>query len=111
MSNPGSNQRVLRLPLSYQTASGLMSVETDDTAFITSTQGFLLFADKGLNQVFTIRKNALCLGPRTQPPMAAHLLGRLTLPPALLRHCDRLRRLRGSFRRPAIRRVLIAASC
>ena len=62
VNNPGQNERVLRLPLSYQTANGLMSVETDDTAFITSTQGFLLFADKGLNQVFAIHKNAFVPG-------------------------------------------------
>ena len=51
VSNPDSdNQRVLRLPLSYLTSGGPMSVETDDTAFITSSEGFLLFADKGLER-------------------------------------------------------------
>jgi hypothetical protein len=63
VSHPGtSNQRVLRLPLSYLTSSGPMPVETDDTAFITSSQGFLLFADKSLNTVYKISKNAFVPG-------------------------------------------------
>jgi hypothetical protein len=57
VSNPGdSSQSVLRLPLSYVTLSGPMAVETDDTAFVTSSKGFLLFADKKLNTVFTLSK-------------------------------------------------------
>ena len=39
-----------------------MSVETDDTAFVTATEGFLLVADKGLNTVFTLTKNAFAPG-------------------------------------------------
>lgn len=63
VSNPGTEkQSVLRLPLSYLTPTGPVSVETDDTAFITSTQGFLLFADKGLNKVFKISRNAFSPG-------------------------------------------------
>ena len=63
VSDPGTNhQRALRLPLSYETPSGLMSVETDDTAFITSSGGFLLFADKNLNAVYTLSKNAFAPG-------------------------------------------------
>ena len=63
VSNPDSdNQRVLRLPLSYLTPGGPMSVETDDTAFITSTEGFLLFADKGLNAVYKLSRNAFSPG-------------------------------------------------
>lgn len=63
VSNPdSSNQRVLRLPLSYLTPSGPMSVETDDTAFITSSQGFLIFADKGLNTVYLLQRNAFSPG-------------------------------------------------
>ncbi len=63
VSNPdSSNQRILRLPLSYLTPSGPVSVETDDTAFITSTQGFLIFADKGLNTVYILQKNAFSPG-------------------------------------------------
>jgi len=63
VSNPDSpNQRVLRLPLSYLTPAGPMSVETDDTAFITSTEGFILFADKGLNTVYKLSRNAFSPG-------------------------------------------------
>jgi hypothetical protein len=63
VSNPAtSNQRVLRLPLSYLTPAGPVSVETDDTAFITSTKGFILFADKGLNTVYKISRNAFSPG-------------------------------------------------
>lgn len=58
----GQSQHALRLPLSYVTSSGPASVETDDTTFITSTQGFLIFADKGLNTVFILRKNAFVPG-------------------------------------------------
>jgi hypothetical protein len=57
-----AHRRVLRLPLTYQTPGGPMPVETDDTAFVTSSEGFLLFADKGLNEVFTLSKNAFAPG-------------------------------------------------
>ena len=56
------NQRVLRLPLSYLTSAGPVAVETDDTAFVTSTQGFILFADKALNTVYKISRNAFSPG-------------------------------------------------
>ena len=63
VSHPGANnQRVLHLPLSYQTAAGPLPVEVDDTAFVTSTEGFILFADKGLNQVFKLQKAAFAPG-------------------------------------------------
>jgi hypothetical protein len=63
VSNPdSSNQRVLRLPLTYLTSAGPAPVETDDTAFVTSSEGFLLFADKGLNTVYKISKNAFVPG-------------------------------------------------
>ena len=63
VSNPtSSNQRVLRLPLTYMTSGGPMSVETDDTAFVTSTEGFILFADKGLNTVYKLSRNAFSPG-------------------------------------------------
>ena len=63
VSDPGSfAQRVLRLPLSYKTGSGSMPVEVDDTAFVTSTSGFILFADKGLNKVFALKKKAFAPG-------------------------------------------------
>jgi len=63
VTHPGTEgQQALRLPLSYQTPSGPMSVETDDTAFVTSSEGFLLFADKGLNTVYAVRRNAFVPG-------------------------------------------------
>jgi hypothetical protein len=63
LSHPGEpNQRALRLPLSYLTSSGPIPVETDDTTFVTSSQGFLLIADKKLNTVFTLSKNAFAPG-------------------------------------------------
>jgi hypothetical protein len=63
VSNPGSSdQRVERLPLSYKTPSGTARVEVDDTAFVTSTEGFILFADKTLNQVFKLKKQAFAPG-------------------------------------------------
>ncbi len=63
VSQPGSsNQRALRVPLSYITPGGAMSVETDDTAFATSSEGFLLFADKDLNTVFALSKKGFAPG-------------------------------------------------
>jgi hypothetical protein len=51
--NPGvCRQSVLCLPLSYLTPSGPTSLETDDTTVVTLSQGFILFADKGLNTIF-----------------------------------------------------------
>jgi hypothetical protein len=58
----GPNQQVLRLPLSYQTASGPVSVETDDTAFVTAPTGMILIADKGLNTVYALQRNAFVPG-------------------------------------------------
>jgi hypothetical protein len=51
-----ARQTVLRLPLSYTGPSGPVSVEVDDTAFATSSQGFILFADKGLNTVYKLTR-------------------------------------------------------
>jgi hypothetical protein len=63
VTNPGStNQSALRLPLSYMTSTGLASVETDDTAFVTSSEGFILFADKKLNTVYKLKKRAFAPG-------------------------------------------------
>jgi hypothetical protein len=63
ISNPGgSNQRVLHLPLSYLSSTGVTPVEVDDTAFVTSTEGFILFADKKLNAVFSLKKSAFVPG-------------------------------------------------
>lgn len=59
LSNPGSStQRVLRLPLTYLASGVVNPVEVDDTAFVTSTEGFILFADKKLNTVFSLQRNA-----------------------------------------------------
>ena len=52
------DQRVLRLPLSHQTGTGLAAVEADDTTFVMSSKGFILYADKGLNTVFALKRNA-----------------------------------------------------
>ncbi len=63
LTNPGTaSQQALRLPLSYQTSKGLAPVEVDDTAFVTSSEGFILFADKGLNTVFTLSRKAFVPG-------------------------------------------------
>jgi hypothetical protein len=62
VSDPGDRQRVLHLPLSYLKSGVSTAVEVDDTAFVTSTEGFLLFADKGLNTVFALSKNAFAPG-------------------------------------------------
>src|SRR5580700_7169166 len=47
VSNPGaSNQRVLHLALTALTPTGTVGpIEVDDTAFVTSSDGFILFAD------------------------------------------------------------------
>jgi hypothetical protein len=59
VSNPGEkSQRVLRLPLSYLSSGAQTPVEVDDTAFVTSSEGYILFADKGLNTVFMLQKKA-----------------------------------------------------
>jgi hypothetical protein len=63
VSNPEtSEQRVLHLPLTYRTSAGLTSVEVDDTAFTTSTKGFILFADKSSNKVYLLKKSAFAPG-------------------------------------------------
>jgi hypothetical protein len=63
VSDPGTeHQNVLRLPLTFLASGAPMSVETDDTAFVTSTEGFVLFADKGLNTVYKLTKSAFSPG-------------------------------------------------
>jgi sugar lactone lactonase YvrE len=64
VSNPGaSNQRVVQLPLTALTPTGMIApMEVDDTAFVTSSEGFILFADKGLNTVFALKKKAFAPG-------------------------------------------------
>jgi hypothetical protein len=79
VSNPGANQRVLRLPLTYQSPSGIASVEVDDTKFAKSTEGFILFADKGLNQVFKLSKDAFAPGVAYTAADGASMVGTLDL--------------------------------
>jgi hypothetical protein len=64
VSNPGaSNQRVVQLRLTALTPAGMVApMEVDDTAFVTSSEGFILFADKGLNAVFALKKKAFAPG-------------------------------------------------
>lgn len=63
VSNPDApKQTVLRLPLSYLANGVQTGVETDDTAFVTSSEGFILFADKGLNTVYKLSKKAFAPG-------------------------------------------------
>jgi hypothetical protein len=51
-----SDQEVLRLPLGVLSAGAALPVETDDTAFVTASDGFILFADKGLNTVYKLSR-------------------------------------------------------
>lgn len=63
VTHPGTRrQQALRLPLSYQGPNGLTPVETDDTVFVTSAQGYILFADKNLNEVFKLSRAAFSPG-------------------------------------------------
>jgi hypothetical protein len=63
VSNPGqSNQTAVQLPLSFLSGGTQTGVETDDTAFVTSNQGFLLFADKVLNKVYKLTTSAFAPG-------------------------------------------------
>jgi hypothetical protein len=63
VTDPGaSNRRALRLPLSYETAKEPVRVAVDDTAFATSAAGFILFADKKLNKVYVLQKEAFSPG-------------------------------------------------
>lgn len=63
VTDPGTaKQRALRVPLSFQTSAGLQPVETDDTNFASSSEGFILFADKVLNATYTLRKKAFAPG-------------------------------------------------
>jgi hypothetical protein len=63
VSNPGTpDQTALRLPLSFVSGGTQTSVEVDDTAFVTSSEGFILFADKNLNTVFKLSRSAFAPG-------------------------------------------------
>jgi hypothetical protein len=57
VTHPGRpDQQALVLPLSFLSAGAATPVETDDTAFVTSSDGFILFADKKLNTVFKLTR-------------------------------------------------------
>ena len=63
VTNPATaQQQAVKVPLSFQISSGLQAVETDDTNFATSTQGFILFADKVLNTTFILQKKVFAPG-------------------------------------------------
>lgn len=81
VSDPGSpNQRVLHVPLTFVAANGAVtSVETDDTNFATSTEGFLLFADKGLNTVYKLTTNAFAPGTAYTAADGGPFVGTLNL--------------------------------
>jgi hypothetical protein len=80
VSNPGApNQRVLHLPLSYVSSTGVTPVEVDDTAFVTSTEGLVLFADKKLNTVFSLKKNAFVPGAAYTAADGASFVGTIDM--------------------------------
>ena len=80
VSNPDShNQRVLRLPLSYLASGVSTPVETDDTAFVTSSEGFILFADKALNAVYKLSKHAFVPGTAYTAADGGPLVGALDM--------------------------------
>ncbi|HEY2465327.1 MAG TPA: hypothetical protein VGI32_14810 [Steroidobacteraceae bacterium] len=57
VTHPGEpNQQAVRLPLSWVSPKGRAAVEVDDTNFATSSQGFILFADKDLNTVYKLTR-------------------------------------------------------
>lgn len=63
VTNPGTTeQQAVKVPLSFHTSGGLQSVETDDTNFATSSQGFILFADKVLNATYALQKKVFAPG-------------------------------------------------
>jgi hypothetical protein len=79
VSNPGPKQRVLVLPLSYTTSTGTARIDVDDTAFVTSTQGFILFADEKLNKVFALKKNGFVPGQAYTSVSGAAFVGTIDL--------------------------------
>jgi hypothetical protein len=63
LTHPGQpNQQALRLPLSYASGGASVPVEVDDTAFVTSSNGYILFADKGLNTVYKLTRQGFVPG-------------------------------------------------
>jgi hypothetical protein len=86
VSDPGSsNQRVLHLPLTYLDKTGaITAVEVDDTNFATSTQGFILFADKKLNAVYKVTANAFAPGTAYTAADGASLVGTIDMTTGLI---------------------------
>lgn len=85
VSNPGAeNQRVLHLPLTYATPAGPVSGEVDDTNFATSSEGFILFADKGLNAVYKLTTNAFAPGTAYTAADGGPFVGTLNLSTGLI---------------------------
>lgn len=86
VSDPGSpNQRVLHLPLAYQLpGTPVTPVEVDDTNFATSSQGFILFADKKLNTVFKLTANAFAPGTAYTAADGGPFVGTLDLSTGLI---------------------------
>jgi hypothetical protein len=80
VSHPGDQHgSVLRLPLSYQAGGMSTPVEVDDTAFVTSPDGYLLVADKGLNTVYMLKKKAFSPGTAYTAADGAHMVGTVDL--------------------------------
>jgi hypothetical protein len=86
VSDPdSSNQRVLHLGLTYVTKTGaISSVEVDDTNFATSTEGFILFADKQLNTVYKVTANAFAPGAAYTAADGASFVGTINLTSGLI---------------------------
>jgi hypothetical protein len=75
VSSPGSSkQTVLRLPLSYLASGTPKPIETDDTTFVTSSEGFILIADKKLNTVYKLSKKPSHRVPPTPRQTEVRLL-------------------------------------
>ena len=80
VTDPGTAQeQAIKVPLSFQTGGGLQAVETDDTNFATSSQGFIVFADKVLNTVFVLQKNAFAPGEAYTAADGGPFVGRVDL--------------------------------
>lgn len=58
IKHPGeASQQAFLVPLSFETPAGPVRVETDDTNFALARHGFILFADKGLNNVYKLTRD------------------------------------------------------
>ena len=87
VDNPNTkSQRVLHLPLTYLPPNSTTptSVEVDDTSFTTSSQGFILFADKALNTVYRLDKVAFPPETAFTAADGASLVGTINLNTGLI---------------------------